>query len=434
MITIIFLIVLIASIKIINNKNGAGVNDEILSFDMKGNMIILICFASSFILNIIVNKFFNKYYFPVIIFSAGAYSMILTIVNIWREESIKKKHDQILNIYQALTDIFGKVVVDEVDYDNMPFKYETDKKTNNVNKIIIDTSQDGKFNDNSITYALYNINKFFPECQWTSDMDHPNRTLTFIGLPKPPNIAKWMGSDYRPTGWIPLGLSGQGEIGWNIANPSKSEIGISSYIDEEGHIPDYVDMPSAPQCLTLGSPLSLDTIIPTINGYKTMKTISINDYVFDVYNNPCKVLGLSPIKLSNKMFEMTLEYNNIKIIIKSDEIHKFPLIYDNNYNLRDIKPMNWIYNNYEHHNFTIVGLDENGNNCNYNILNIRIIPNELVRCILVDSDSHLFLITDKIKNEWNNGKKFNFEGIMTSNTGGGKSVWIGQKIEILNDK
>lgn len=180
--------------------------------------------------------------------------MVLTIVNIWREESIKKKHDQILNIYQSLSDIFGRIDIEDVDYEDTPFKYETDKKTNNVNKIIIDTSQqNGKINDNTVTLAQYNINKFFPECQWTSELDHPNRTLTFIGLPKPPDLAKWMGSDYRPAGWIPLGLSGAGEIGWNLSNPKSKELGVSSYIDEEGHNPKYVDMPSAPQCLTLGS-------------------------------------------------------------------------------------------------------------------------------------------------------------------------------------
>lgn len=254
MIVLAFFVILTLSVIITNKKNEAQPSDEMLEFSPQDSLIILICMASSFILNYLAKTFFLSFYWVITLIASGVFVMILMIVNVNRENIIKRKHDQIIKTFQALTDILGNVNVENIDFTNIPFTLEEDPKTGNVCKITLDTSIPGlKVNDNSITLAQYSINKFFPDSQWTSDVDYPNRTLTFIGLPKPPDIAKWKGSDYRPTGWIPLGLSGQGEVGWNIANPKSGDMGVSMYIDDDGHSPEYVDMPSAPQCLTLGS-------------------------------------------------------------------------------------------------------------------------------------------------------------------------------------
>lgn len=255
MITIVFIAVLLLTIQITNTKNDTKANEDILEFNKKDSMIIFICFMSSFVLNKILElKAFKNYFWVIIGISFMVYLMILIIVNNNREKLIKKKQEQIIKIYQALIDILGKVDTENIDFTNTPFEYEEDKKLHTVCNIKLDTSlQGGRFNDNTITLSQYSINKFFPELQWTSIVDYPKRELTFKGLPKPPNIAKFPGSDYRPTGWIPLGLSGEGEVGWNMGDPKKSDMGSSSYINEEGKIPDYVKLPSAPQCLTLGS-------------------------------------------------------------------------------------------------------------------------------------------------------------------------------------
>ena len=434
MIVLAFFVILTLSVIITNKKNEAQPSDEMLEFSPQDSLIILICMASSFILNYLAKTFFLSFYWVITLIASGVFVMILMIVNVNRENIIKRKHDQIIKTFQALTDILGNVNVENIDFTNIPFTLEEDQKTGNVCKITLDTSIPGiKANDNSITLAQYSINKFFPDSQWTSEVDYPNRNLTVIGLPKPPDIAKWKGSDYRPTGWIPLGLSGQGEVGWNIANPKSRDMGVSMYIDDDGHSPEYVDMPSAPQCLTLGSPLSLNTFIPTTDGYKTMETIQVGDYVFDLSNKPVKVLGLSPIQESKEMFKMTLKNLNGKdvITVKSDEIHKFPIIYKNGN--KDLKPMKWLYSNKDSESsyFTIIGLDSNGVETNYEVLNIERVKNELVRCILVDSSSHLFMITDKIESNWTGGNKYSFKSILTSNTGGGKAVFIEQYIEVI---
>lgn len=247
-----FLLILAGTIQMTNIKNDAKASDDTLEFNRKDSIIIFCCMILSLLISFISKKFFKDFYMLILAISCGIFLMILIIVNINRESNIKKKHEQIIKVFEALQDIMGTVKREEIDFSNVPFSIEEDKKSGLINKILIDTSIGKcKVNDNTVILAQYSINKFFPELQWISEVDYPKRELVFYGLPKPPQIAKWPGSDYRPTGWIPLGLSGQGEIGWNVADPK--ELGTSSYIDEEGHIPNYVKVPSAPQCMTLGS-------------------------------------------------------------------------------------------------------------------------------------------------------------------------------------
>lgn len=255
--TLFLLIILSITIQLVNRKNNINDLDEnLLEFDKKDSLIIFFCLLTSFAVNYIA-KFVDKKteniinYWLVIFISSFIYTMILVIVNMSREKSIQRKQEQICKIYQALSDILGKVERENIDFTKTPFTYsETD---GTVSKIIIDTSNsDIKCNEATVTLAQYSINKFFPELQWLSKIDYPKRTLEFNGLPKPPYVAYFPGSDYRPASFIPLGLSGEGEICWNMGGPK--DIGHSSFINEKtNEIVDSVDMPSAPQCLTLGS-------------------------------------------------------------------------------------------------------------------------------------------------------------------------------------
>lgn len=423
-----FLLILAATVQMTNVKNDAKADDEILEFGRKDSIIIFICMIFSLLLSFIAKRFFKEFYMLILAISSGVFLMILIIVNRSREQNIKKKHERIIKVFEALQDIMGAFKPEEIDFSDVPFEIEEDKKTGLINKILIDTSIGKcKVNDNTVIQAQYSINKFFPELQWISEVDYPKRELTFTGLPKPPQIARWPGSDYRPTGWIPLGLSGQGEIGWNIADPK--DLGSSSYIDEDGHVPGLVKVPSAPQCMTLGSPLSLDTIIPTTKGYKTMGTINIQDIVFDINNKPSKVLGMSKIQNPDKIFKIFLSYKGKSMIIKSDEIHKFPIIIRNK---KSIQTAKWIFDNlclYNDNNNNTIEII--GNNFNWKVEKILICDGEPVRCILIDSETHLFLITDKKEENWNSGNRYNFDACGTSNTGGGKSIWIDQPITVL---
>lgn len=251
---VLFFITLAITVMATNKKNDAEASDENLTFEAKDSFIIFACFASSVLIDFIASHFFQSLHLVISLVAGGVYLMILIITNNNREKKIKKKHDEITNIYQALGDVLGRVNPEDIDFADVPFVTEEDPELHKINKITIDTSiPGGRFNDNTIILAQYSINKFFPDFQWVSKVDHPKRELTFKGLPKPPKIAMWKGSDYRPTGWIPLGLSGEGEVGWNIADPKGDAIGFSSYITEDGKQVGTIAMPSAPQCMTLGS-------------------------------------------------------------------------------------------------------------------------------------------------------------------------------------
>lgn len=246
-----FLLALLVTIQITNVKNGSKGSEDSLQFTRKDSLIIVIAMISSFVFDEIFKRLPDLYVYCYV-GTTMVYFLLFIVVNANREKVIKNRHDQIFKIYQACADILGRIDAEKIDYDNIPFELDEDDKTGSICMIKFDTSiPGGKFNDNTIILAQYSINKFFPDFQWTSIVDYPKREVTFKGLPKPPDIAMYPGSDYRPTGWIPLGLTGEGEIGWNLSGPK--DVGHSSYITEEGKVAETVEMPSAPQCLTLGS-------------------------------------------------------------------------------------------------------------------------------------------------------------------------------------
>lgn len=145
------------------------------------------------------------------------------------------------------------------------------------------------------------------------------------------------------------------------------------------------------------APLSIDTIIPLINGtFKTMLTIKPGDYIYDSNNNPTKVLSLSEVKQSNILYEIRLTNSNLNneiTIIKADEKHRFP-IFNEIDNKIEILTTEEIYRatnsklNDSKKEIKFVGI----NNNNFDIISINIIKNELVRCIEIDSDNHLFAV------------------------------------------
>lgn len=194
------------------------------------------------------------------------------------------------------------------------------------------------------------------------------------------------------------------------------------------------------------APLRLSTVIPTTKGYKTMETIEVGDIVFNSNNRPVKVLGLSPIKMSECMYEIKISIKSEftdkveKLTIGSDGEHRFPLIiypfgYDNDnfvkYETLKTKEIYEIINN--------INIDDKDNIYKLNSCDIYIktsdkyiqakidkvvwIENELVRCIEVDSEDHLFMITDKehVREDWKripSIRKYSYpeETILTHNT------------------
>lgn len=243
-----YFIILCATITITNKQNEVNASDEVLEFTRNDSLIIVLVGLVVFILELIVPNFLSDFYLPILVITSLAEAMIFVIVNKNRDMQIKKQHEQINKVYEAL----GKLIIkpkDGIDYNNIPFV--TEEENGNINLIKIDMQDPDRFNDNYIMQAVYSLNKFFPEFQWVPSVDFPQRTCVFEGQQLPPSIAMFPGTDLRPSGWIPLGLGGSGEVGWNLSNPKDK--GESLYTYEDGTRAGIINMPSAPQALCLGS-------------------------------------------------------------------------------------------------------------------------------------------------------------------------------------
>ena len=132
------------------------------------------------------------------------------------------------------------------------------------------------------------------------------------------------------------------------------------------------------------TPLRLSTLVPTTNGIKKLVDIKIGDYVFNENGYPTKVIDLSEIKTSNKMFRIDLDYDGSIVSVYPDGDHRFPVfhngIYSSGESVSDIEK-DW-------RNYSFVGY----NGIKLPVINLETIENELVRCILIEDDPHQFII------------------------------------------
>jgi len=248
-------IILLSIVTVVNNKQKEISDDNEASFKFDDTSIAIIssCLGVGIILDISVKKYLKEYYF--IIF--GGYMFIslilLSIANYLRITSIEKEREEIEQIFQILDSLIKTRGVD-IDFNNIPFTVEYNKgNKKQIDKIIVTMENPERFTDNAITQAVYNLNKFLPYRQWVSEPDFPERVCTFIGNKLPPALANYPGSDLRPWNWIPLGLGGNGELGWNLG-AKEEDMGKSMYVySDTGLSADTVEVSKAPQCLTVGA-------------------------------------------------------------------------------------------------------------------------------------------------------------------------------------
>ena len=52
---------------------------------------------------------------------------------------------------------------------------------------------------------------------------------------------------------------------------------------------------------------------------------------------------------------------------------------------------------------------------------------------MISSDDHLFLFTDTKNNEWNGGESYPFDAAYIYQTGGGKSIYVNQIVEVKDE-
>jgi len=338
--------------------------------------------------------------------------LTMVILATMKRAVVEKQKEEMKKIFDVLVPVLPKNA--ELDPNNPPFKLGYDG--NKVNRVTIEINPN-TFKETVAVNLCLSFNKYLPDYEWVNEFDFAARECAFVGTPLPPHVARYPGSWLRPAEFIPIGLSGLGELSWTI-NSFKGE-GRSLYEYEDGKKAKTVDSPSAPQALVVGGPLGLNTIIPTTNGYKTMKTIKVGDEVFGYGNKPVKVLEVLDIHEPKETYSLlfTDENNNI-INVVSDEIHRFPVLKNNK--IEPVHCKDLIEDN------IIIG------NNNFRLLSKNKIKNELVRCIKVDSKEHIFLITDK-KEDWNGGTSYPYLALYTYNTGGGKAIYVDQEVDVLDD-
>ena len=172
--------------------------------------------------------------------------LTMTVLATIKKVTITAQREELQKVFDILSPVLAKNT--ELDMNNPPFKLDYEK--NQINKITIEINPN-TFKETVATNLCLSLNKFLPNYEWVNEFDFASRECSFVGTPLPPNIAKYPGSWLRPAEFIPIGLSGRGEVSWTI-NSIKDE-GRSNYIYEDNKIANTVDTPSARQCLALGS-------------------------------------------------------------------------------------------------------------------------------------------------------------------------------------
>ena len=416
--------IVVALSQFITNKilNISDDNSVGYTYSKRDSLIILLFLAIAVGLQFI--KFSNNKVLLILlaVYFFGTMLTMIILATI-KKVIITKQREELQQVFDVLTPVLPKNT--ELDFNNPPFKLGYEK--HQINKIIIEINPN-TFKESVATNLCLSLNKYLPNYEWMSEFDFAARECIFVGTPLPPGVAKYPGSWLRPAEFIPIGLSGLGEISWTIN--SIKDTGSSLYIYDDGKKAKTVDSPSAPQALAVGSPLGLNTIIPTTTGYKTIGTIKVGDEVFGYKNTPVKVLDVYAInKKPNQTYKLTFASRTNTIEVISDEVHRFPVVVQLENNVMKISPVQC--------KDLIIGSIIHGQTYkeyaqDYTLISKELVDPQPVRCISVDSEQHIFLIVDKKDELWKGGIFYNLPAIYTYNTGGGKAIYIEQEIDIGN--
>lgn len=408
----------VSLIQFINNKT-LGISDdskELTEFSKKDSLIIAGLFLTSVILQVLSSFSFFDIIFWWVILTYLITSVVLLVIaqQIRKEDIISKREDmqQVYDILQKLVDKKGN----GIDFNNPPF--ELKYKRSEVQRILIPvdpvTLADVKDLTSAMVPYISQLDNFFPEFKWTFEKHFEQRYIEFVGEEKPPKLARWAGGWLRPAKFLPMGLSGKGEIGFTTDSFDKENTGRSLYLTENGDNPPLDDsLPIQPQALCCGAPLSLDTLIPTTSGYKTMLNVEIGDYVFNRMGEPVNVIAKSKIRMADKMYELSFQYKEKIVKVKADEIHMFPKMngsYITHTKTKKLKKGD-----------KIVGTK----NSLWELIDKKEIRKEMVKCILVNDSEHIFVFGKGLEFD---DKQLYSVACCTTNTGGGKSVYIEQEV------
>lgn len=253
---VFFLVVAIAQFatnKILNISDGNSVG---YSYSKRDALILVGLLALGVLLQVLPLKGHKIFWVLLGIYAFGLLITMVILATI-KKVIVTKQREELLAVFGVLEPVISndsKVKNKETgeyelkDINNPPFQlgYEGTK----INKITIKINPN-TFKEQVAVNLCLSLNKYLPNYEWVNEFDFAARECAFVGTPLPPHIAKYKGSWLRPPEFIPIGLSGLGEVSWNL-NSIKNE-GRSNYIYDDGKIAKTVDTPSAPQALCVGS-------------------------------------------------------------------------------------------------------------------------------------------------------------------------------------
>lgn len=195
-------------------------------------------------------KFIETYYWYILALYVLSSIIISFVLSQIKKQTIEKKREELLNIYQIVKPLADKKGT-ELDFNNVPF--ELDYKYGNVNKITIQV-EPTTFKEATCSALLNQLNAFLPTFTWNYKLRLEERCVDFIGYDKPPEMARWPGSWLRHFRYMPLGISGLGEIAYQPDGIPKNEYGRSQYLDNKGNsIRTDDSLPTQPQGLIAGA-------------------------------------------------------------------------------------------------------------------------------------------------------------------------------------
>ena len=388
----------------------------------KRDGLIIFCFLLVGILLQVFAKLEGKIFW--IVLGSYAFAILLTMIVLatMKKVIVEKQKEDMKKVFDVLAPALPKNA--EFDMNSLPFKLSYEN--NQINRITMDIVNPTTFKEDLAITICLSLNKYLPSYEWVPEFDYASRECAFVGTPLPPHVARYPGSWLRPAEFIPIGLTGLGELAW-VINSYKGE-GRSLYKYEDGKIAKTVDSPSAPQALVVGGPLGLNTIIPTTKGYKTMETIEVGDIVFGLDNTLSKVTQVHEIHMSDEVYELqfTNAFYSIKVI--SDDIHRFPVITHIRNNIQDTNFFEPV-----HCKDLKVGMCIVGGNRDFVLDKKTKIASQKVRCITVDNDQHIFKIAVSKDPAWVGGTEYNKPSLLVYNTGGGKALWVEQEVDVEDD-
>ena len=219
----------------------------------KRDSLILIGFLGVGIILQLIQHFFTLKTPTLLILLAsygGALILTMIILATIKKVIVEKQNEEREKIFEVIKPTLGlKKGEDEFDPNKWEeYNIELGYEKNQVNRITIKVNPD-RFKLEQAATLCMTLNLYLPNYEWLPEPDLPARKCSFVGAPLPPHIAKYPGSWLRPAEFVPIGLSGLGEVSWNL-NSIKNE-GRSLYFYEDGKIAQTVETSSAPQASTV---------------------------------------------------------------------------------------------------------------------------------------------------------------------------------------